>query len=99
MIRLLNSIDNINNKFFPRIYLISKTDLHSEKKILESLNEMLKDKSAIIITHRIFTLLSFDNIIVLENGEIVEEGNHEMLLAKRGVYFELYEKQRQEQPA
>ncbi|MEL7021113.1 MAG: ABC transporter, partial [Bacteroidota bacterium] len=57
----------------------------------------LSQKTAIIITHRIYSLLDFDKIIVLEDGRIVENGTHEELLANKGYYYDLYEKQTMEE--
>ncbi|MCO6477995.1 MAG: ABC transporter ATP-binding protein [Phaeodactylibacter sp.] len=72
---------------------LSAVDTKTEKQILGYLSGALADKTAIIITHRIYSLLQFDKIIVLEDGAIVENGTHEELLRKRGYYYELYEKQ------
>lgn len=76
---------------------LSAVDVQTEKNILGYLNEFLKDRTTIIITHRIFSLFNFDKIIVMEHGTIVEEGNHESLISKRGAYYELYEKQQMEE--
>jgi len=76
---------------------LSAVDAHTEKNILLYLNEVLLNKTSIIITHRIFSLMSFDKIIVLDQGAIAEEGTHESLMQKRGTYFELYEKQQMEE--
>lgn len=76
---------------------LSAVDAKTEKSILESLNTLLKDKTAIIITHRIFTLLDFDRIYVLDEGQILEDGTHDELLRNRGLYFELFEKQKSEE--
>ena len=74
---------------------LSAVDAKTEKEILNNLNLYLQDKTAIIITHRIFSLLEFDKIIVLEDGVMVEEGTHNQLLAKNGFYTEMYNRQQQ----
>jgi len=76
---------------------LSAVDTNTEKQILGYFNETLSEKSAIIITHRIYALLQFDLILVLEDGNIVEQGTHEGLLDNKGYYFSLYEKQRTEE--
>lgn len=72
---------------------LSAVDTDTEQKIMKYLNEALKNKTSIIITHRIHNLLSFDRIIVLENGMITEMGTHEDLLEKGGYYREMLEQQ------
>ncbi len=76
---------------------LSAVDTNTEKQILNYLEKALADKTGIIITHRIYSLLNFDKIIVLEGGRIIEEGTHDQLLSKKGYYFELFEKQRAEE--
>ncbi len=76
---------------------LSAVDVKTEKEIISSLNEYLQDKTAIIITHRIFSLFSFDKIVVLEDGEIVEQGTHQQLLSLNGFYSALYQRQQQEE--
>lgn len=78
---------------------LNAVDSRTETAILQQLNEYLLDKTAIIITHRIFSLLEFDRIIVLDNGMIAEEGTHQSLLSRQGLYAKLYERQQQEQQA
>jgi len=74
---------------------LSAVDTTTEQTILGYLNDALADKTSIIITHRIYGLLTFDKIIVLDNGEIVEQGTHEQLINHDGYYREMFEKQRE----
>ncbi|MEP7377329.1 MAG: ABC transporter ATP-binding protein [Chitinophagaceae bacterium] len=74
---------------------LSAVDVKTEKQIIGNLNEYLQDKTAIIITHRIFSLLNFDKIVVLEDGEIVEQGTHQYLLDQKGFYAALYARQQE----
>jgi ATP-binding cassette subfamily B protein len=75
---------------------LSAVDAKTEKQIISNLKEYLQGKTSILITHRIFNLLNFDKIIVMEEGKIIEEGRHEELLQKKGVYFSMYQRQQQE---
>jgi ATP-binding cassette subfamily B multidrug efflux pump len=72
---------------------LSAVDVKTEKEILNGLNEYLQKKTAIIITHRIFSLIAFDKIIVIDEGKIVEEGTHDELLQKNGYYSDMYSRQ------
>lgn len=76
---------------------LSAVDVHTEKMIIQNLNESIVDKTVIVISHRIFSSLEFDQIIILEDGGIAEQGTHKELLAKGGIYAEFYEKQNFEQ--
>lgn len=76
---------------------LSAVDARTEKQILQNLNDYLEEKTAIIITHRILSLFNFDKILVLEDGRIAEQGTHQSLLSKGGLYTELYESQRQQE--
>jgi ATP-binding cassette, subfamily B, multidrug efflux pump len=75
---------------------LSAVDAKTEKEIIGNLAGYLSDKTAIIITHRIFSLLQFDKIVVLEDGEIVEQGTHRELLSIPGGYYAaLYARQQE----
>lgn len=71
----------------------SSLDANNEKEIMDNLNQFFIGKTVIIIAHRLSTVKSADQIIVLNKGEIVEIGNHEMLINKKGNYFQLVKNQ------
>lgn len=71
----------------------SALDLNTEKEIQQCLNNIAKNNTTIIIAHRLSTIRHADNIIVLENGNIVEQGTHEALLTKNGAYSKLLSQQ------
>lgn len=72
---------------------LSAVDTKTEERILNNLSAIMRDKSAVFIAHRISTIKNADHILVMDQGKIVEQGKHDELLAARGSYFELYEKQ------
>lgn len=72
---------------------LSAVDTQTEEKILEGLKTVREGRTSIIISHRISTIKDADHIIVLEKGEISEEGTHDQLLAANGLYNYLYQKQ------
>ena len=72
---------------------LSAVDARTENEIIKNLYEYLEGKTAIIITHRIFSLFEFDKIILLEDGAIAEEGTHSSLISKNGLYAEMYRNQ------
>jgi len=72
----------------------SALDSSTEKDIIENLNKISEGKTTLIIAHRLSTVSKADNIIVIDKGEIVEEGNHPTLLAKEGLYSSMWDKQK-----
>jgi len=75
---------------------LSAVDAKTENEVIGNLYTYLQDKTAIIITHRIFSLFDFDKIIVLNDGAIVEQGKHSELLKKEGYYAKMYAMQQQQ---
>ena len=68
----------------------SSLDSESERLIQEAMTEVMKNRTTFIIAHRLSTIIEADRILVIENGEIKETGNHRELLKKRGLYYSLY---------
>ena len=68
-------------------------DTYTEEEILLRLAGVMRSRTTIIVSHRVSTVRSADQILVLEDGEIVERGTHDQLVARNGVYAELYRKQ------
>ncbi|MEH6309087.1 peptidase domain-containing ABC transporter [Olivibacter sp. CPCC 100613] len=68
-------------------------DANNEKMIVENLEEFFEGRTVIIVAHRLSTVKNADNIIVIDNGKVVEEGNHTYLTSVRGKYFELVKNQ------
>lgn len=81
----------------PKILILddsfSAVDTNTEEEILNNLNQFMRGRTSIIISHRISTVKNANNIIVLDNGRIVEEGTHEQLLKFGGIYCDLHQKQ------
>ena len=78
----------------PRVLILdeatSNLDTESEAYIQESLRSLMKGRTTFVIAHRLSTIRQADQILVVENGQIVERGKHEQLIEKKGRYFELY---------
>ncbi|MGZ4032961.1 MAG: ABC transporter ATP-binding protein, partial [Tumebacillaceae bacterium] len=72
---------------------LSAVDTHTEEEILRQLKAIMKDRTSLIIAHRISTIKDADEIIVLDEGAILERGTHDQLLEHHGLYYELYQKQ------
>lgn len=83
----------------PKIFLFdeatSALDSHTEREIQKSLEQLSKDRTTIIIAHRLSTVVNADKIIVLHKGEIVEQGTHHELLELNGKYFSMWSKQQE----
>ncbi|MBB3281183.1 ATP-binding cassette domain-containing protein [Mitsuaria sp. BK037] len=75
----------------------SALDTKAERAIQGALDEVARDRTSLIIAHRLSTVVDADQIIVMDRGEIVERGRHEELLERRGLYAQLWELQRQQQ--
>jgi ATP-binding cassette subfamily B protein len=73
---------------------LSSVDAQTEAEILDGLRTVLKEKTCLIISHRISAVKEADEILVLDEGRIIERGNHDELVRRGGVYAELYQQQR-----
>jgi len=70
----------------------SALDSESEKLVQKALDNLMKKRTSIVVAHRLSTIMNADKIIVIDNGKVIEIGNHKQLLAKKGFYAKLYQK-------
>ena len=71
----------------------SSLDTESEHLVQEAINTLMKNRTTLIIAHRLSTIINSDNIIVIDNGEVVESGTHSELIKNDGMYKKLYERE------
>ena len=71
----------------------SALDSESEGFVQEAFAELMKDRTTLVIAHRLSTLLTMDRILVFEQGQILEQGTHSELVKNRGIYSNLWEQQ------
>lgn len=71
----------------------SNVDTSTEREIQKAMRELMKDKTCFVIAHRLSTIQNADTILVLNQGDVVEQGNHEKLMDKKGFYYKLYASQ------
>ena len=87
----------------PRILILdeatSSVDTRTERLIQKALEELLQDRTSFVIAHRLSTIRNADLLLVINDGEIVECGKHEELLAKKGFYHNLYTSQFRRNPS
>jgi ATP-binding cassette subfamily B protein len=88
----------------PRILVLdeatSSVDTRTERLIQQAFDKLLEGRTSFVIAHRLSTIRNADQVLVLQDGQIVERGTHDQLLAQRGAYYELYMSQfRREEPA
>ena len=68
----------------------SNVDTTTERRIQKAMRELMADKTCFVIAHRLSTIQHADNILVIDQGRVVEQGTHEALMAKKGAYYKLY---------
>ena len=71
----------------------SNVDTQTEKEIQRAMQKLMKGKTCFVIAHRLSTIQNADQILVIDGGRVIEQGNHEELLARKGFYAELYRSQ------
>ena len=74
----------------------SSLDSKSEQAILEAINEVSKNRTTIVIAHRLSTIVDADKIIVMNNGQVIEQGDQQSLIAKQGHYYKMWQLQQEQ---
>ena len=81
----------------PKILILdeatSSIDTRTEIMVQQGIEELLKKRTSFVVAHRLSTIKNADRIFVIDDGGILEEGNHETLMAKKGAYYDLYSAQ------
>ena len=68
----------------------SNVDTQTEQEIQKAMRKLMKDRTCFVIAHRLSTVINADKILVMQNGRVVEQGSHDQLMEKNGLYRELY---------
>ena len=71
----------------------SSIDTHTERQVQDAFLHMMEGKTSFVIAHRLSTIRDSDLILVMVDGQVVEQGTHDELLAKKGAYYDLYQSQ------
>ncbi|MCI9436837.1 MAG: ABC transporter ATP-binding protein [Lachnospiraceae bacterium] len=71
----------------------SNVDTSTERRIQKAMRELMKDKTCFVIAHRLSTIQNADHILVIDHGDVVEQGNHQSLMERKGFYYKLYASQ------